>query len=333
VVNRHGLPAVAVVALTGRGQRPAPGTLVATGVVAALFAAYAAVVDAVADPAPLSALDGPTLRWMVDHRSAPMTTLMREISNAGGTLGMTVLTALGWRRRRPTRRGCGPRHHPAIRGHHRCGAVDDLELADVVAAQQTGFLGPLTQHSQGDRVDRASLGVSGWPAGSRPRPERGRRDDRRRAPEGRNTRAPCRRSGMSSRAGASACAGTGSPSSVRTRERERSGFPARRVRSTARSPWCGERCSPSPPLRWPRCGPVTERADHYRLPNRRRLRHRLPDRPHLRTPLPPSATERSSTARPTDCTPSGAMVLPSSPGPSRPDPAYPSGGRRPQAGR
>jgi undecaprenyl-diphosphatase len=96
--------AVAVAALTGSRRRPAPGTLVATGAVAALFAAYAAVVDAVADPAPLSALDGPTLRWMVEHRSAPVTALMREISNAGGTLGMTVLTALGvavllWRRR------------------------------------------------------------------------------------------------------------------------------------------------------------------------------------------------------------------------------------------
>ena len=96
--------AVAVAALTGRGRRPPPETLVATGVVAALFAAYAAVVDAVADPDPLSALDGPTLQWMVDHRSAPATALMREISNAGGTLGMTVLTALGvavllWRRR------------------------------------------------------------------------------------------------------------------------------------------------------------------------------------------------------------------------------------------
>jgi hypothetical protein len=95
---------VGVVALTGRGRRPAPWTLVATGVVVVLFAAYAAVVDAVADPAPLSALDGPTLRWMVDHRSAPVTALMREISNAGGTLGMTALTVLGvavllWRRR------------------------------------------------------------------------------------------------------------------------------------------------------------------------------------------------------------------------------------------
>jgi membrane-associated phospholipid phosphatase len=97
---------VAVVALTGggAGRHLSRGTLVATGAVAALFAAYAVVVDAVADPAPLSSADGPTLRWMVDHRSAPVTLVMVKISNFGGTLGMTVLTALGvvvllWRRR------------------------------------------------------------------------------------------------------------------------------------------------------------------------------------------------------------------------------------------
>jgi membrane-associated phospholipid phosphatase len=88
---------VAVVATSGRGlvRRPSAGTLVATGAGAALFAAYAGVVDAVADPAPLAAVDGPVLRWMIDHRITPLDPIMVEISNMGGTAGMTVLTVLG----------------------------------------------------------------------------------------------------------------------------------------------------------------------------------------------------------------------------------------------
>ena len=88
---------VAVLATSGLGPaRLVPrGTLVATGVGAALFTAYAGVVDAVADPAPLSALDGPTLQWMIGHRTALLNPVMVKVSNLGGTAGMTVLTALG----------------------------------------------------------------------------------------------------------------------------------------------------------------------------------------------------------------------------------------------
>jgi membrane-associated phospholipid phosphatase len=96
---------VAMLAASGRGPVPRVprGTLVATGLGAALFTAYSYVVDAVADPAPLSAVDGPTLHWMIDHRTALLNPVMVEVSNLGGTAGMTVLTALGvgllvWRR-------------------------------------------------------------------------------------------------------------------------------------------------------------------------------------------------------------------------------------------
>jgi membrane-associated phospholipid phosphatase len=95
----------AIVAMTSRrlARRPPRGTMIAAGVAAALFAAYAGVVDAVADPAPLAAVDGPTLRWMIDHRTALVNPVMVEISNLGGTAGMTVLTAiafglLAWKR-------------------------------------------------------------------------------------------------------------------------------------------------------------------------------------------------------------------------------------------
>jgi len=99
--------AVVVVALTGRGigiQRASWPTLVASGAAAALFAVYGGIVDAVADPAPLAAADGPTLRWMVGHRTGVLTPVMAQVSNAGGTPGMTVLTAIGvalltWKRR------------------------------------------------------------------------------------------------------------------------------------------------------------------------------------------------------------------------------------------
>jgi membrane-associated phospholipid phosphatase len=84
----------AVVTASGLSRRPSRGTLVATGAGAALFAAYAGVVDAVADPAPLAAVDGPVLRWMIDHRTAPLDPIMVEISKLGGTAGMTVLTVL-----------------------------------------------------------------------------------------------------------------------------------------------------------------------------------------------------------------------------------------------
>jgi undecaprenyl-diphosphatase len=98
--------AVAVVTATRRGVtwRPQRRTLVATGLGAVLFAAYAGVVDAVADPGPLAAADGPIIRWIIDHRSGRLTPAMVEISNLGGTLGMAVLAAIGiavllWRRR------------------------------------------------------------------------------------------------------------------------------------------------------------------------------------------------------------------------------------------
>ena len=99
--------ALAVVALTGRGgviRLAGWPALVAGGAATGLFAVYAGIVDAVADPAPLAAADGPTLHWMVDHRAGLLTPFMVAVSNAGGTLGMTVLTAIGvclltWMRR------------------------------------------------------------------------------------------------------------------------------------------------------------------------------------------------------------------------------------------
>jgi len=86
---------VAAVALSGRGRRPSRGVLIATGASTLLFTGYAAVVDAVADPAPLAGVDGPTLQWMIDHRTGPLDVIMVQVSNLGGTAGMTVLTVLG----------------------------------------------------------------------------------------------------------------------------------------------------------------------------------------------------------------------------------------------
>ncbi|MEN3302294.1 phosphatase PAP2 family protein [Pseudonocardia sp.] len=88
------------------GRRPPLGILIGSGVGAGLFAAYGGIVDAVVDPGPPAGLDVPVLHWMVGHRSAPANAVMIQISDLGGTLGMTVLTALGaavllWRRRIP----------------------------------------------------------------------------------------------------------------------------------------------------------------------------------------------------------------------------------------
>jgi undecaprenyl-diphosphatase len=96
--------AVVVVLVRLRGDgRPPLRVLIATGAGAMLFAAYGGVVDAVADPGPLAAADVPVLRWMIEHRSGPQNSVMITISNLGGTLGMTILTALAvvvllWRR-------------------------------------------------------------------------------------------------------------------------------------------------------------------------------------------------------------------------------------------
>jgi membrane-associated phospholipid phosphatase len=71
------------------------GLLVGTGVAAVLFAAQSWVVDAVADPGRLAAADQPVLDWVLAHRSGAATAAMVAISDAGGTVGMALLAAVG----------------------------------------------------------------------------------------------------------------------------------------------------------------------------------------------------------------------------------------------
>ena len=96
-------------ALPRLGWAAAPFTvgmpvLAGTGVAAALFAAQAGVVDTVADPNAVGAVDGWTLGWFVAHRTVAVTTAMSAVSTLGGTIGMAVLALIGaallWRIRR-----------------------------------------------------------------------------------------------------------------------------------------------------------------------------------------------------------------------------------------
>jgi undecaprenyl-diphosphatase len=77
-----------------RMERLSPATLIGTGVAAGLFTLQAAVVDAVADPAGISAADGPLLQWLVAHRIPAATAVAATISTVGGTAGMAILAAL-----------------------------------------------------------------------------------------------------------------------------------------------------------------------------------------------------------------------------------------------
>ncbi|GAA4550447.1 phosphatase PAP2 family protein [Pseudonocardia xishanensis] len=84
-----------VALLRHRVRGTARAAFATTGAAAVAFALYAGVVDAVADPAPLAAADGPVLAWFVAHRTPFLDVVMLKITNAGGTLGMTVLTIIG----------------------------------------------------------------------------------------------------------------------------------------------------------------------------------------------------------------------------------------------
>lgn len=79
-----------------RGERPPLVALITTGIAAVLFAAYSLFVDGVADPGPLAAADAPVLNWMIAQRDGGnLDKVMIEISNVGGTLGMSLLAAAG----------------------------------------------------------------------------------------------------------------------------------------------------------------------------------------------------------------------------------------------
>jgi membrane-associated phospholipid phosphatase len=75
-------------------KRVSAATLIGTGVAAGLFTLQATVVDAVADPAGISAADAPLLQWLVAHRTPAATVVAMTISTVGGTAGMAVLATL-----------------------------------------------------------------------------------------------------------------------------------------------------------------------------------------------------------------------------------------------
>lgn len=69
--------------------------LAASGSAVAMFAVYAAVVDAVEDASAVSTLDVPVHFWFLSHRTGALNTLMEFVSAAGGSGGMAVLAAIG----------------------------------------------------------------------------------------------------------------------------------------------------------------------------------------------------------------------------------------------
>lgn len=76
----------------------------AVGVVLASMVAVAGLLDGIGEGGDLSALDRPTLAWLVGHRDAVLTGVANAVSTIGGEVVLSVIAvlavaALAWRRR------------------------------------------------------------------------------------------------------------------------------------------------------------------------------------------------------------------------------------------